>query len=87
MTFSGLGWWVNPIRGRAAATHGGAFRTGFNSTINRYLEDKLTIIVLTNLFRAGANDAGHIIAGFYNPAFHPMASMARTKSRPNSVAP
>jgi hypothetical protein len=77
MTLSGLGWWLNPVRGRAAATHGGAFRTGFNSTINRYLDDKLTVIVLTNVFRAGANDAGHIIAGFYDTAFRPIASMVR----------
>lgn len=75
-TLSGLGWWLSPVRGRAAATHGGAFRTGFNSTINRYLDDGLTVIILANRFRVGANDAGHIVAGFYEPQFRPVASMS-----------
>ncbi len=75
-TLSGLGWWLNPVRGRPSATHGGAFRTGFNSTINRYLDDNLTVIILTNVFRAGANDCGHIVAGFYNRAFRSLAAMA-----------
>lgn len=74
-TLSGLGWWLNPIRGRAAATHGGAFRTGFNSTINRYLDDRLTVIILANRFRVGANEAGHIVAGFYEPRYRSVASM------------
>ncbi len=74
-TLSGLGWWLNPIRGRAAATHGGAFRTGFNSTINRYLDDGLTVIILANRFRVGANETGHIVAGFYETQFRSVASM------------
>ena len=86
-TLSGLGWWLNPVRGRSATTHGGGFRTGFNSTINRYLDDELTVIVLTNLFRAGANDAGHTVASFYDPAYRPVASMnALRDPRPGRTA-
>jgi len=39
---SGLGWMLFPVRGHSVAFHGGGFRTGFNSTINRYLDDQLT---------------------------------------------
>jgi CubicO group peptidase (beta-lactamase class C family) len=62
---AGLGWWLNPVRGFPVQHHGGAFRTGFNSTINRYPTEKLTVILLANRFRAAANDMGHMIAGAY----------------------
>ena len=74
---SGLGWFLYPMRGHEVIQHGGGFRTGFNSTINRYPEAKLTIILLTNLFRAGANDLGHKIAGFYFPEFRPLDSRVK----------
>ena len=41
--------------------------------INRYPDLKLTVILLTNLFRAGANDLGHEIASFYEPDFRSLA--------------
>jgi hypothetical protein len=62
------------MRGHEVRQHGGGFRTGFNTTINRYPDAKLTIILLTNLFRASANDLGHKIAGFYIPEFRPLIS-------------
>ena len=71
------------MRGHAVIQHGGAFRTGFNSTINRYPDAKLTVILLTNLFRAGANDLGHAIAGFYIPSFRPLRSRSpRADTKP-----
>jgi CubicO group peptidase (beta-lactamase class C family) len=45
-----LGWFLWPVRGRAQRAHGGAFRTGFNSRIAHDLDDRLTVIVLTNLY-------------------------------------
>lgn len=68
---SGLGWWLNPIRGEPVRHHGGTFRTGFNSTINWYPRSDLAVILLANRFRAGANDIGHMIAGVYNPTYSP----------------
>ena len=80
---SGLGWFLYPMRGHEVRQHGGGFRTGFNTTINRYPDAKLTIVLLTNLFRAGANDLGHKIAGFYIPEFRPLISRsARSDMKP-----
>ena len=79
---SGLGWLMFPVRGHAVAQHGGGFRTGFSSTINRYLDDHLTVIILNNLWRGSANDTGHIIAGFYNPDYR-SASMMTARPDPN----
>lgn len=70
---AGLGLFLNPMRGHHVIQHGGAFRTGYNSTLNRYPEEGLTVIVLTNLFRAGANDLGHMIAGYYDPDFRSLS--------------
>jgi CubicO group peptidase (beta-lactamase class C family) len=71
---SGLGWWLNPIRGRPLRHHGGAFRTGFNSTINWYPKSELAVVLLANLFRSAANDMGHVIAGVYDPIYRTTSS-------------
>lgn len=70
---SGLGWWLNPIRGEPIRHHGGGFRTGFNSTINWYPKSRLAVILLANRFRASANDLGHVIAGLYDPTYRPVS--------------
>lgn len=79
---SGLGWWLNPMRGRRVQQHGGAFRTGFNSTINRYPDDGLTVIYLTNVFRGAANDTGHRVAGVYLRRFRSLSKRI-AKTDPN----
>ena len=71
----GLGWFILPMQGNVWK-HGGAFRTGFNSEIDRYVDDEMTVIVLTNL-RSGGN-AGEIaegIAGLYNPNYRSRANL------------
>ena len=55
----GFGWFLDTTRGHRLIEHGGAWQ-GFNAHISRYVDDKLTVIVLTN--RAGA-DSGRIAAG------------------------
>ena len=72
----GFGWFILPMEGNVWK-HGGAFRTGFNSEIDRYVDDGLTVIVLTNL-RSGSN-AGEIaqgIAGFYYAKYRPRAALS-----------
>ncbi len=66
---SGLGWWLNPIRGEPIRHHGGSFRTGFNSTINWYPKSGIAVIILSNRFRAAANDIGHLVAGVFDPTY------------------
>jgi CubicO group peptidase (beta-lactamase class C family) len=52
----GFGWEVDTVGGHKRVQHGGSL-TGFRSSIARYLDDKLTVIVLTN---SGLADPGTI---------------------------
>lgn len=55
----GLGWGLSNYRGRTVAHHGGGV-PGFSSFFGRFLDDELTIIVLSNL---GGFDAAGLAAG------------------------
>ena len=44
----GFGWQLGAANGHKRIHHGGAWQ-GFTSYIDRYPDDKLTVIVLTNL--------------------------------------
>jgi CubicO group peptidase (beta-lactamase class C family) len=68
----GFGWRIDDVNGHKLIEHGGAWQ-GFTCDISRYVDDSLTLVVLTNL------DAGHArpgqfsktIAGLVNPALTP----------------
>jgi CubicO group peptidase (beta-lactamase class C family) len=66
----GFGWAFSDVNGRRLIEHGGAWQ-GFTTHIARYVDDRLTVIVLTN--RAGANPGriAHEVAGLYSPALRP----------------
>jgi CubicO group peptidase (beta-lactamase class C family) len=71
----GFGWFLGEARGHRLIEHGGAWQ-GFNAHISRYVDDKLTVIVMTN--RAGA-DSGKIgagIAGLYSAELAPVKHTA-----------
>lgn len=74
----GFGWFVTPFRGHTEIMHGGSFRTGFNSVIARYPADSLTIIILTNQFRARSSAMARAIASFYNSDYTPIEVMTST---------
>jgi CubicO group peptidase (beta-lactamase class C family) len=61
----GLGWMVFDLQGRKAVGHGG----GRNNWIVRFVDDRLTIIALCNLFRADALSLVKGVAAFYAPVF------------------
>ena len=68
----GFAWDINQVNGHKVIEHGGAWQ-GFTCDISRYVDDKLTIVVLTNL-DAGHSRPGkiaHAVAGFYVPALKP----------------
>jgi CubicO group peptidase (beta-lactamase class C family) len=44
----GFGWDINTVNGHRLIEHGGAWQ-GFTTQISRYVDDKFTVIVLTNL--------------------------------------
>ena len=60
----GFGWVIENRRGHRVLDHGGAWQ-GFRTHISRYVDDKLTVVILTNL---GDADPGRItehVAGIY----------------------
>ena len=65
----GFGWRVAEVNRHRLLEHGGAWQ-GFTMHISRYVEDKLTVIVMTNL-DSGHADPGKIaqgVAALYDPA-------------------
>jgi CubicO group peptidase (beta-lactamase class C family) len=68
----GFGWEFEELNNHRVIFHGGAWQ-GFSGEIDRFIEDKLTVIVLTNLGpKTGAISYG--IAQLYNPKFAPKES-------------
>ena len=65
----GFGWFVHQANGKRLLEHGGAWQ-GFTTQICRYVDERLTVVVLTNL-DAGHSNPGriaHRVAGLYDPA-------------------
>lgn len=68
----GFAWEINNVNGHRVIEHGGAWQ-GFTTYIARYVDDRLTVVALTNL------DSGHSnpkkitsgVAAIYNPALKP----------------
>jgi hypothetical protein len=46
--------------------HGGAWQ-GFKAQISRYVDDKLTVIVLANQIRTNQSKLAHGVAALFNP--------------------
>lgn len=65
----GFGWFLHSANGHRLIEHAGSWQ-GFTTQISRYVDDKLTIIVLTNLDSEHSNPGkiAHHIAGMYIPA-------------------
>jgi CubicO group peptidase (beta-lactamase class C family) len=67
----GFAWFIHDIRGHRIIEHAGAWQ-GFNTNISRYVDDKLTVVILTNLEGAHPDDLTHRAAGLYIPDLTPM---------------
>ncbi|MGB8654632.1 MAG: serine hydrolase domain-containing protein [Candidatus Acidiferrales bacterium] len=65
----GFGWFIHVANGHRLIEHAGSWQ-GFTTQISRYVGDKFTIIVLTNLDSEHSNPGkiAHHIAGMYIPA-------------------
>lgn len=63
----GFGWAIGEQRGRPTIEHGGSWQ-GFRSAIARYPEQRLGVIVLSNLAQAQPERIAHAIAGVVEPA-------------------
>jgi hypothetical protein len=68
----GFGWEINTVNGHKVIEHGGAWQ-GFTCDISRYVDDTVTVVVLTNLDEEHARPGqiAHAIAGLVNPALMP----------------
>jgi CubicO group peptidase (beta-lactamase class C family) len=62
----GFGWELSEQRGHLLIEHGGAWQ-GFRSAIARYVDDRLSVIVLANLAQAPTEDLAHAVAGIVEP--------------------
>ena len=63
----GFGWAFGDARGHRIIQHGGAWQ-GFKSFIARYVDDRVTVIVLMNLGDADPGRFAHGVAGAYGTA-------------------
>jgi CubicO group peptidase (beta-lactamase class C family) len=68
----GFGWRVHEMNGHKLIEHGGSWQ-GFTTGISRYVDDRLTVVALTNLDsrHARPEDIIHGVAGIYVPALTP----------------
>ena len=68
----GFAWEITEINGHKVIEHGGAWQ-GFTCNISRYVDDKLTVVVLTNLDAGHAQPGkiAHTVAALYLPALMP----------------
>lgn len=62
----GFGWFVGNTNGHRVIKHGGAWQ-GFTSDISRFVDDKLTVIVLTNRNASAPEAIGRGVAALYVP--------------------
>jgi D-alanyl-D-alanine carboxypeptidase len=63
----GLGWMIDTVNGRKRIGHGGTL-SGFKSYFARFVDDGLTVIVLTNLAQVDPAEFSKGIAAQYIPA-------------------
>jgi CubicO group peptidase (beta-lactamase class C family) len=83
----GFGWSIGDVNGHRVVEHGGISQ-GFSCTISRYVDDRLTVVVLTNL------DGGHaepsyierVVAGLVNPALMPKLATPIKDTQPEIAA-
>jgi len=62
----GFGWFIEAAHGHRIIEHEGAWQ-GFTGNISRYVDDKLTVIVLTNAEHSHPDEISHHVAGMYLP--------------------
>lgn len=63
----GFGWGFAKAGGHRLIEHGGSWQ-GFRSQICRYVDDRLTVVVLANSAEADPSFVAHYVAGVYLPA-------------------
>lgn len=83
----GFGWVIDDVNGHRLVHHAGAWQ-GFTCTINRFVDDKLTVVVLTNLDAAHSSpdNIARVVAGIAEPALMPKPNPVIDDARPEIAA-
>lgn len=77
----GFGWRIRNINGHKIIEHGGEWQ-GFTCNISRYVDDGITVAVLTNLDSAEPTQIASVVAELVNPALAPPRLIAIEDKRP-----
>lgn len=72
----GFGWQLDDVRGHKLVNHGGSL-PGFRAQYARFVNDKVTVIVLTNGDNANAFSIARGVANLYIPNLLPARNLAR----------
>jgi CubicO group peptidase (beta-lactamase class C family) len=84
----GLGWGLDEHDGHRCVWHGGS-SLGFRGAFLDFPEDRLSIVVLTNLNSAGADSLAFALAGMMNPSlglFAPGSMLPQPDDQPQLTA-
>lgn len=72
----GFGWQLESVGGHKQVNHGGSL-PGFRSQLARFVDDKVTVVVLTNGDNANAASIAIGVANFYIPGLIPDRKLTR----------
>jgi CubicO group peptidase (beta-lactamase class C family) len=81
----GFAWAIGSQNGRRVIEHSGAWQ-GFTCDISRYVDDALTVVVLTNLDAARPDYMAHVIAGVADTPLLPPKLVAIPDAQPRLAA-
>jgi CubicO group peptidase (beta-lactamase class C family) len=81
----GFAWRIDSLNGHKVIEHGGEWQ-GFTCHISRYVDDGVTVVVLTNLAAAEPDQIVHVVAGLVNPALEPPKLTAIEDKQPELAA-
>jgi CubicO group peptidase (beta-lactamase class C family) len=77
----GFAWHISSMNGHKVLGHGGEWQ-GFTCHILRYVDDGITVVVLTNLNAAQPEHIAQVVAGLVNPALVPPKMTAIEDKQP-----
>jgi len=80
-THYGFGWFIDSINNHPEVHHSGAV-PGFRSDFERYPDEKLAVIVLTNVSSANAERIAQTIAGFFSAELKAVPEKALADKEP-----
>ncbi len=81
----GLGWGLGPWQGHKHVGHDGHL-PGFLTTFHRFVDDKLTVIVMVNTENADVQKIAFNVAGFYVPSLAPIVLKPIPDTEPEITA-